>query len=53
VNRLLSLTPPLSDNSKSCRADRHSDPTPNDTLAGERGNESPTPNFGFPTARLD
>ena len=22
--------PPLSDNSKSCRADRHSDPTPND-----------------------
>src|ERR1700729_2777090 len=21
-------------------------------LAGERGNESPTPNFGFPTARL-
>jgi hypothetical protein len=22
-------------------------------LAGERGNESPTPNFGFPTARLD
>jgi hypothetical protein len=31
VNRLLSLTPPLSDNSKGCRADRHSDPTPNDT----------------------
>src|ERR1700722_9423258 len=31
VNRLLSLTPPLSDNSKSCRADRHSDPTPNDS----------------------
>jgi uncharacterized protein DUF5681 len=22
-------------------------------LAGEGGNESPTPNFGFPTARLD
>jgi hypothetical protein len=22
-------------------------------LAGERGNKSPTPNFGFPTARLD
>ena len=22
-------------------------------MAGERGNESPTPNFGFPIARLD
>jgi hypothetical protein len=32
VNRLQSLTPPFSDNSTSCRADRPSDPTPNDTL---------------------
>jgi hypothetical protein len=32
VNRLQSLTPPFSDDSTSCRADRRSDPTPNDTL---------------------
>jgi hypothetical protein len=30
VNRLQSLTPPFSDNSTGCRADRRSDPTPND-----------------------
>jgi hypothetical protein len=32
VNRLQSLTPPFSDNSTCCGADRRSDPTPNDTL---------------------
>jgi transposase len=31
VNRLQSLTPSFSDNSTSCRADRRSDPTPNDS----------------------
>jgi hypothetical protein len=33
VNRIQSLTPPFSDNSTRCRADRRSDPTPNDTPA--------------------
>jgi hypothetical protein len=32
VNRLQRLTPPFSDNSTSWRADRRSDPTPNDTM---------------------
>ena len=31
MNRLHSLTPPFSDRSASCRADRRSDPTPDDT----------------------
>jgi hypothetical protein len=35
VNRLQSLTPPFSDNSTSCRADRRSDPTPNDIYYGD------------------
>ena len=34
VNRLQSLTPPFSDNSTSWRADRRSDPTPNDQCSG-------------------
>ena len=34
VNRLQSLTPSFSDNSTRCRADRRSDPTPNDSLGG-------------------
>ena len=41
VNRIQSLTPPFSDNSTRCRADRRSDPTPNDSP------NPPIVNFGL------
>jgi hypothetical protein len=51
VNRLQSLTPSFSDNSTSCRADRRSDPTPNDRTR-ERGARTPSCS-GQITSRTD
>jgi hypothetical protein len=45
VNRLQSLTPPFSDNSTSCRADRRSDPTPNDSSGDGRWKEKPRQDY--------